>query len=437
LVRIVARKPELVSHLLKVSRAQNQVSMTGRPGSVGDPLRHFLFLRGPFGPFFHQLAASLKAAGLRVSKVNFDTGDEVIWGLNFGAIRCPARPEEAGQWLAAFMLEEGVTDLVCFNDCVEPHEAAIAWARDAGLSVHVFEEGYFRPHWITLDSGGVNVRSTLPRDPEFYRQEFDKSQPDPTLARDVGLITRGLVYATICHYLGKSAITVIAGPSPTPYAISTRQQMFGYIQMYFRRLLGMNSWPRVEAELLSGTFPYYLGLIQKAGDTQLTHNSDYDNESFIEAVLQDFACHAPADTKLAFKLHPMEPRMREQERFIHTRACAAGLKDRVLVLDGGNLNALARHSRGAVTINSTAGLAAIGFGCPVKVLGRAFYDLPGLTHQGDLAGFWARPETPDMSLFSAFRWTVMARTQINGSFFTPLGRQLAIEGALRKLLAVR
>ena len=129
--------------------------------------------------------------------------------------------------------------------------------------------------------------------------------------------------------------------------------------------------------------------------------------------------------------------MREQERFIHARAREAGLEDRVLVLDGGNLNALARQSRGAVTINSTAGLAAIGFGCPVKVLGRAFYDLPGLTHQGDLADFWTQPETPDMSLFSAFRWTVMARTQINGSFFTPLGRQLAIEGALRKLLAER
>jgi capsular polysaccharide export protein len=304
---------------------------------VGDRPRHFLFLRGPFGPFFHQLAAALKGRGARVTKINFDTGDEVIWGLNFGAIRCPAKPRDAGQWLMAFMLDEGVTDLVCFNDCVAPHEDAIGWARDAGLSVHVFEEGYFRPHWITLDSGGVNVRSALPRDPDLYRQEFDKSQPDPTVAQDVGLITRGLVYATICHYLGKSALTVIAGPSPTPYAISTRQQMFGYIQMYFRRLLGMNNWPRVEADLLSGMFPYYLGLIQKAGDTQLTHNSDYDNETFIEAVLRDFAHHAPSDTKLAFKLHPMEPRMREQERFIHAKAREAGLQDRILVLDGGNL----------------------------------------------------------------------------------------------------
>jgi capsular polysaccharide export protein len=404
---------------------------------AGPASRHFLLLRGPFGPFYHQLAAALKTAGAKVSKVNFDTGDEVIWGINPGGIRCPAGPGEMGRWLADFMIEEKVTDLVCFNDCVEPHGEAIAWARDAGLSVHVFEEGYFRPHWITLDSGGVNVRSALPRDPEIYRQDFDKSQADPTVARDVGLITRGLVYATICHYLGKTALTVVAGPSPTPYAISTRSQMFGYIRMYFRRVLGMNSWPRVEAELLSGAYPYYLGLVQKAGDTQLTHNSDYDNESFILAVLDDFARNAPAGTRLAFKLHPMEPRMREQERFIQKKARAAGLSDRVLVLDGGNLNALARQSRGAVTINSTAGLAAIGFGCPVKVMGRALYDIPGLTHQGDLAGFWNQPQLPDMSLFSAFRWTVMARTQINGSFFTPLGRQLAIEGALRKLLAPR
>jgi capsular polysaccharide export protein len=34
-----------------------------------------------------------------------------------------------------------------------------------------------------------------------------------------------------------------------------------------------------------------------------------------------------------------------------------------------------------VTINSTVGLSALAQGRATKTLGRAFYDLPGLTHQ--------------------------------------------------------
>ncbi|WP_250313331.1 capsular polysaccharide export protein, LipB/KpsS family, partial [Escherichia coli] len=33
-----------------------------------------------------------------------------------------------------------------------------------------FEEGYLRPQFITVEEGGVNAYSSLPRDPDFYRK---------------------------------------------------------------------------------------------------------------------------------------------------------------------------------------------------------------------------------------------------------------------------
>ncbi|WP_458339329.1 capsular polysaccharide export protein, LipB/KpsS family, partial [Bordetella pertussis] len=36
----------------------------------------------------------------------------------------------------------------------------VALARASGVRVHVFEEGYFRPHWVTLERGGVNAHSS-------------------------------------------------------------------------------------------------------------------------------------------------------------------------------------------------------------------------------------------------------------------------------------
>jgi capsular polysaccharide export protein len=90
---------------------------------------------------------------------------------------------------------------------------------------------------------------------------------------------------------------------------------------------------------------------------------------------------------------------------------------------------------GVVCVNSTAGLAAIEFGTPTITLGRAIYDMPGLTHQGDLDGFWTAPQVPDAELYLAFRHVVIAETQINGAYATAKGRHLAVPEIARRLLA--
>ena len=43
--------------------------------------------------------------------------------------------------------------------------------------MHVFEEGYFRPHWVTLERSGVNAHSLLPKDPQWYLEAGRLIQP--------------------------------------------------------------------------------------------------------------------------------------------------------------------------------------------------------------------------------------------------------------------
>jgi capsular polysaccharide export protein len=47
------------------------------------------------------------------------------------------------------------------------------------VPVHVFEEGYIRPDWVTLELGGVNGHSSLPRDPQWYRDTAAALPPVP------------------------------------------------------------------------------------------------------------------------------------------------------------------------------------------------------------------------------------------------------------------
>jgi capsular polysaccharide export protein len=45
--------------------------------------------------------------------------------------------------------------------------------------------------------------------------------------------------------------------------------------------------------------------------------------------------------------------------------------------------------------SSTVGCQALARGVPVMALGKAIYDIAGLTHQGELDEFWNAPEAPD------------------------------------------
>ena len=77
-----------------------------------------------------------------------------------------------------------------------------------------------------------------------------------------------------------------------------------------------------------------------------------------------------------------------------------------------------RKAKGMVTLNSTSGLSALLHHVPTITLGRANYDIAGLTYQGTLANFWQNPTPPNTELFEAYRKFHLYKTQINGSFYT-------------------
>ena len=92
-----------------------------------------------------------------------------------------------------------------------------------------------------------------------------------------------------------------------------------------------------------------------------------------------------------------------------------GLGERLLYADVINLPAALRGARGTVVINSTVGLSSLMHGTPVKCLGQAIYDMPGLTHQGSLSEFFSTPAPVDRELCQRFRQWLRQQNQLNGS----------------------
>jgi capsular polysaccharide export protein len=395
--------------------------------------RRFIFVTAPFGPFSKRLAAELGKAGARCQRVILNGGDLLDWGLG-DAVVYRGEPDSWTDWIGAFFRRVSATDLIIHGAGYPHAAAAAAEARALGLRVHVFEEGYFRPHWITLERNGVNAASSLPSKPQIYLDQA-RGLTERSF-QPVGRITPAGVCRLIAFHLNLFLATPLFPNFRLPYRYSLVRQSLGHMRRSLIQILSGKRRAKALSAVLAQPGPMFLALLQRPGDAQLAGDGQVGEVAdFIAHVTANFARHAPADARLVFKAHPLDHGIERHGHTVQTVATAWGLGDRVTFVDGGRLPILARAARGVIVVNSTGGLGAIELGRPTLTLGQAIYDMEGLTHRSGLELFWAQPQAPDDAMVAAFRLVVMDRTQINGDFSTPAGIALAVPEAARRLLA--
>jgi len=394
--------------------------------------RSFLFLQGVCSPFYGRLADKLKNDGHSVHKINFNAGDSFCWGHRKASFFRAPLPELA-DFIKQAWLNYGITDQILFGDQRPVHKDAVIYAEHFGIRTHVLEEGYFRPYWITLEREGVNGHSLLPRDPDWFR-DVGKKLPNPVkpisfkspfrirASHDVIYHTAGIVNPLFFHRYKTHA--------PVNAAI----EYAGYI----KRFSLLNLWKPIDAtsieQLLDKKTKYYVLPLQLNGDAQIKHHSRFENMSeLIEYVMSSFAHHAPSDTVLVIKNHPLDMGLVNYRKKIRQLEQQFDILNRTLYLESGNLDTLLKHAQGTVTINSTAGGLALEHNCPTITLSDPIYNLPGLTYQAELNLFWGNPSKPEPELYHCYRNTVIHTTQINGGFYCNAGIDLAVNNVSKNL----
>ncbi|NBT32264.1 MAG: capsule biosynthesis protein CapA, partial [Rhodobacteraceae bacterium] len=226
--------------------------------------RHFLFLQGPHGPFFHQLGQMLRAAGAQVWRVGFNAGDRAFWFGGPGYIPFRGTFEDWQDTFRALVAEHGITDIALYGDTRPIHAQAISIARELGLTIHVYEEGYIRPYWVTYERGGTNGNSRL----------MDMQVADMRKALEMSDLDL---------------------PEPPAHWGDMRHHVF-YGALYHWFVMFRN-----------GGFPYHLVLLQLEHDSSFQMHSPFSNMTeFLELVIEGFAKGAQKHHHLVFKAHPLE-----------------------------------------------------------------------------------------------------------------------------------
>ena len=407
------------------------------PRPTGAAQRRFLMLQGPHGPFFDRLAAQIRAAGAECWRVAFNAGDEFFCSDRDRLIR---HDGDAGAWpghLDRILTEHDITDIVLYGDVRPVHAAAVLAARQRGLRLHVFEEGYLRPYWITYERGGSNGHSVL-----METGLGQMRQALRHLAEDVprppshwGDMRHHKFYGALYHFM----VLVANGRYPM-WRSHRAVPVLREFRLHLRRLV-LSPLLALRRSLLArrirrGGFPYVLVLMQLEHDASFQAHSPFDTMTqFTDQVLDEFAAAAPRHHHLVFKAHPLEDDRAATAQAIRSRAEALGIGDRVHYLPGGKLARLLDHARAAITVNSTSAQQALWRGLPVKALGRAVYDKPELVSGQPMQEFLRNPARPDPADYRLFRDYLLQTSQIPGGFYSTRSRAQALRLATDMMLA--
>jgi capsular polysaccharide export protein len=393
--------------------------------------RSFLFLQGPISPFFAQVAEGLRALGHQVQRINLHLGDRVFWGAT-GSVDFTGRADEWPDWIADFLTRHAITHLLLIGEQRPYHRIAIAAARARGVTVIVTDYGYLRPDWITLERDGMGGNSLFPRDPvEIRRLAKGLSLPElKPLYSDhfATMALRDVYYHALAQW-------------PFPFRHYQRHQLLHPFLVYAglaRRLLLRRREDRRSAEVFEGLkargTPFWIFAMQLETDFAIRAYSPFtDMDKPLGQVMASFAAHAPAGTELVIKLHPLDPCWKPWPKRIAAMARAASIAGRVHIMPRGRLPDLLAASSGMITVNSTAATTAMVLGKPVKLMGQAVYNVPGLSFQPSLDAFWTEGAPPDPDLLEAFLALLCSAFMVRGAFNQDSGLAAAVAGAVARL----
>ncbi|HED6608592.1 TPA: capsule biosynthesis protein [Campylobacter coli] len=371
-----------------------------------------LFLQGPVGTFFHRLAIKMKKNKTKVFKLNFNGGDFLFYP---SGKRCKCDEKDLENFYENFFKEKKIDAIVMYNDCRLIHAKAIKVAKELGIGIWIFEEGYLRPYCITFEKDGVNANSSLPRDKNFYLSCNISTKES---IKEIPGGFKFMAFSTFLYWLFSFLLAPFFNNKLHHRTLYPFEFLFWFRSLY-RKYLYKFTEKKLNQKIYSLEKKYFLAILQVYNDTQIKHHYKKSIEEFIEELILSFANHARAKSYLIFKHHPMDRGYRNYSKLINGLSQKYHVEGRIFYVHDTYLPTLLKNALGCITINSTVGLSAILEGCPTKVCGNAFYNFEGLAYPKKLQFFWreAHAYKPNPSLVLNFKNYLLNTNQFNGNFY--------------------
>jgi capsular polysaccharide export protein len=398
---------------------------------AGHARLHVLFLQGPSSFYMEQVARRLITRGHRVSRINLHFGDHLFWRLPAKHYR--GRIENWRAYIADFLDANPITHVFLLGDQRPHHRIAAAEARVRGAEVICAELGYLRPDWLVLERDGMSTYSRMPRDPEIIRS-LAAHFPAPDFT--VCCTTPFWRFAALdmIYNLGALFFWPLY-PGYVRHAIDHPiAEYLSWVRQWALSPIERRHSEKALTALRSSSAPTFILPLQLSTDYQIRAHSSYrDIQEAAREIIASFAANAAPSARLVVKRHPLDCGLKPWRRVIGQIAAQHNVSDRVFYVYGGDIDEMFRMAAGCVTVNSTSGLLALQAGCPLKVLGNAIFDVPGMSFQGSLDAFWTHAVPPDLALVEDFIRVLAGALHVRGGYYTQRALDIAVPATVERL----
>ena len=382
--------------------------------------RNILMLQGPVGPFFKKFSRQLETCGHNVLKVNLNGGDLYYYRsgkyLNF-----TSKPSVWPAWIESVMIGRSIDRIYLFGDCRRYHRQAIEIARRLDIEVYVFEEGYVRPNYVTLEKDGVNGFSSACDKNCIKKLQNTNIEANDLPSEPVSNVFSSAARHCIQYYLAASLMKGMFSEYEHHRSLKLFTEWGYWWRSGFRKVLYSFTEKKTAMKIAQSNQKYFLLPLQVHSDMQVRQHSEFQSiEKYLEFVISSFSKSGRNDCSLVVKHHPYDRGYKDYSEVLKKLALVYGLENRLHYVHDTDLPSLLQNAEGSVLINSTVGISSLYHNTPVKALGEAIYDIEGLTNQGSLESFWNDPGEIDRDLFVRFRRYLIDQTQINGSLYNSI-----------------
>lgn len=406
-------------------------SLGGKPAGHHPRPQRVLILQGPVGPFFGRLQSFLISQNIDAWRVSFHTGDRIFCNSS-KTLHFDGSLDGWTNWIRQVLAFGDFGTIILFGSERPAHCAARKVAAAANVKVISLEEGYIRPGFITVEQDGNNANSPIAGQVIAHPHE---PPPEQVSSRSYNSLRRMIAYGAT-YYTARGLTTFGKRRELFHRQTPLLQEAYCWTRNLSRRITGgERNFAKVQYLLEHCDRNFYLVPLQVGADANMTKfASGWNSARLISESIRSFAAHAPNNTRLVFKIHPMERGHNNLTPMIMRNAAASGIADRIDVIETGSLGLLTRHAAGMITVNSTSGLSAIFHGVPLMVLGQSIYSNKKLaTVTPDFDHFWTSGHVASPELRSAYIARIRDEALMPGDFYCSIGMDIAARSVFEKL----
>ena len=385
-----------------------------------------LILQGDWEGGLSNVALDLMSAGKRVTKAVFHAGDWIYKWKRIPTIDFDAPIDSFEFWLRNYINNHEIDCLILYNQ-YRPYNA-IAWdiAAELDLECIVFELGLLRPDYCSIYTRELNHFAYLAnRWANVKKLDLGTDLPRGESAFRLGQMSTPKKMTQFATFYFFSRIVAKMLRRYTHYqdqrSLSFRHHLMAGVRslLRFQGREKQQRFDRIFSSKWSGK--YYFVPLQVHIDSQITRRSNFKSiGEFMDRVVTSFLKNAPSDTKLVFKVHPMDRGYKDYHQKVESYKALPGAKHRIFYLDRVHLPTALDNAKACITINSSVGLSALIHGCPTITLGEAAYDLDGLTYRGSLNDFWMKHGRVNMENTNKFVDLLKHTSQARGTLYQRL-----------------